>query len=54
MALGVAQQLPVDDRHNAIQELILKVSFTSLMGGRLAEELFLGTMTTGAGNDIEQ
>src|SRR5947209_2119262 len=53
MALGVTQQLPTDDRHTyprAYPEAQLAI----MMGGRLAEELFLGTMTTGAGNDIEQ
>jgi len=53
MALGVTQQLPVDDRHTYPRNY-LEGQLAIMMGGRLAEELFLGTMTTGAGNDIEQ
>ncbi len=53
MALGVTQQLPVDDRHTYPRNY-LEGRLAIMMGGRLAEELFLGTMTTGAGNDIEQ
>jgi len=53
MALGVTQQLPVDDRHT-YPRLYLEGRLAIMMGGRLAEELFLQTMTTGAGNDIEQ
>jgi len=53
MALGVTQQLPTDDRHT-YPRVYLEGQLTIMMGGRLAEELFLGTMTTGAGNDIEQ
>ena len=51
--LGVTQQLPVDDRHT-YPRLYLEGQLAIMMGGRLAEELFLETMTTGAGNDIEQ
>lgn len=53
MALGVTQQLPVDDRHT-YPKAYLEGQLSIMMGGRLAEELFLNTMTTGAGNDIEQ
>ena len=53
MALGVTQQLPVDDRHTYPRPY-LEGQLAIMMGGRLAEELFLDTMTTGAGNDIEQ
>ena len=53
MALGVTQQLPVDDRHT-YPRTYLEGQLAIMMGGRLAEELFLDTMTTGAGNDIEQ
>ena len=53
MALGLTQQLPVDDRHT-YPRLYLEGQLAIMMGGRLAEELFLDTMTTGAGNDIEQ
>ncbi len=53
MALGVTQQLPVDDRHT-YPRTYLEGQLAILMGGRLAEEQFLDTMTTGAGNDIER
>jgi len=53
MALGVTMQLPVDDRHNYTKEY-LKTDLAILMGGRLAEEIFLNQMSTGAGNDIER
>jgi cell division protease FtsH len=53
MALGVTMQLPVDDRHT-YPKAYLEGKLAIMMGGRLAEELFLDTMTTGAGNDIEQ
>ena len=53
MALGVTQQLPTDDRHT-YPRAYLEGQLAIMMGGRLAEELFLATMTTGAGNDIEQ
>jgi cell division protease FtsH len=53
MALGVTQQLPVDDRHNYNREY-LEGQITVLMGGRAAEEIFLDQLTTGAGNDLER
>src|SRR5437870_1739436 len=53
MALGVTQHLAVDDRHT-YPRTYLEGQLAIMMGGRLAEELFLQTMTTGAGNDIEQ
>ncbi|MGD0975982.1 MAG: ATP-dependent zinc metalloprotease FtsH [Candidatus Korobacteraceae bacterium] len=53
MALGVTMQLPLDDKHTYTRDY-LETRLAIMMGGRLAEELFLGTMTTGAGNDIEQ
>jgi len=53
MALGVTQQLPIDDRHNYTKEY-LETDIAILMGGRIAEELFLEQMSTGAGNDIER
>jgi cell division protease FtsH len=52
MALGLTQQLPVDDMHTFTKEYLLG-RIAVAMGGRLAEEIFLGTRTTGAGNDIE-
>jgi cell division protease FtsH len=53
MALGVTQQLPEGDRHNYTQEYLLG-QISILMGGRIAEETFLGSITTGASNDIER
>src|SRR5205085_2180756 len=53
MALGVTQQLPEGDRHNYTQEYLLG-QIAILMGGRIAEETFLGSITTGASNDIER
>jgi cell division protease FtsH len=53
MALGVTMQLPIDDKHNYTKEY-LETNIAILMGGRLAEEMFLNQMSTGAGNDIER
>jgi cell division protease FtsH len=53
MALGVTQQLPEGDRHNYTKEYLLG-QISILMGGRIAEETFLGNITTGASNDIEK
>src|ERR1700745_1436555 len=53
MALGLTMQLPTDDRHNYYKNY-LDTQVAILMGGRIAEELFLGQMSTGAGNDIER
>ena len=53
MALGVTMQLPIDDKHT-YRKPYLETRLAIMMGGRVAEELFLNTMTTGAGNDIEQ
>jgi len=53
MALGLTMQLPIDDKHTYSKEY-LESELTVLMGGRLAEEIFLGHITTGAGNDIER
>ena len=52
-ALGQTQQLPLDDKHTYTREY-LEAQLAVLMGGRVAEELFLHHMTTGAGNDIER
>ncbi|HMK60858.1 MAG TPA: ATP-dependent zinc metalloprotease FtsH [Dissulfurispiraceae bacterium] len=52
-ALGVTQQLPIDDRYTYSKDYLLK-ALNVLLGGRAAEELALGHMTTGAGNDIER
>jgi cell division protease FtsH len=53
MALGLTMQLPTDDKHSYTKEH-LEAMLDVLMGGRSAEELFLGHITTGAGNDIER
>ncbi len=53
MALGVTQQLPIDEKHNYTKEYILS-EITVLLGGRVSEELFIKNMTTGAGNDIDR
>ena len=53
MALGLTMQLPIDDKHTYRREY-LETRLAILMGGRVAEELFLNSMTTGAGNDIER
>ncbi|HEV2419460.1 MAG TPA: ATP-dependent zinc metalloprotease FtsH [Terriglobia bacterium] len=53
MALGVTMQLPIDDKHTYSRDY-LESQLAIMMGGRLAEEIFLGHITTGAGNDIEQ
>ncbi len=52
-ALGVTMQLPADDRHNYQKEWLYN-TITIMMGGRVAEELVLKHITTGAGNDIER
>jgi cell division protease FtsH len=52
-ALGVTMQLPTDDRHGYSKGYLLN-QLAILMGGRVAEELVLNEMTTGAGNDIER
>jgi len=53
MALGVTQQLPEGDRHNYSKEYLLG-QIAILMGGRIAEDIFLSSITTGASNDIER
>ena len=52
-ALGVTQQLPMDEKHTYAKEYLLN-NIAILMGGRVAEELVLKIQTTGAGNDIER
>jgi cell division protease FtsH len=52
-ALGVTQQLPLEDKHNYPREFLWN-EIAILMGGRVAEEIVLGEITTGAGNDIER
>jgi cell division protease FtsH len=46
-------QLPIDDKHTYTKEF-LESQLAVLMGGRVAEEMFLHHITTGAGNDIER
>jgi cell division protease FtsH len=53
MALGLTQQLPEDEKHNYSREF-LRNNLIILFGGRVAEELVLEEITTGAGNDIEK
>ncbi|MDY7038701.1 MAG: cell division protein FtsH, partial [Thermodesulfobacteriota bacterium] len=52
-ALGLTQQLPIDEKHTYPKEY-LKNNICILMGGRAAEEIVLKIQTTGAGNDIER
>src|SRR5580765_1665050 len=52
-ALGVTMQLPVGDRHGYSKGYLIN-QLAILMGGRVAEELVLKEMTTGAGNDLER
>jgi len=52
-AMGVTQQLPIDDRHTYSKDYLL-ATISVFMGGRVAEELVLNCLTTGAGNDIER
>ncbi|MBI4443036.1 MAG: ATP-dependent metallopeptidase FtsH/Yme1/Tma family protein [Acidobacteria bacterium] len=53
LALGVTMQLPEADKHTYSKEF-LESQIAVMMGGRVAEEIFLKHQTTGAGNDIEQ
>ena len=51
-ALGVTQSIPTDDRHNLSEEY-LQARIAMALGGRAAEQLALGSITTGAQNDLE-
>jgi len=53
MALGLTQQVPLDDLNTLSTDHLLG-ELAVFFGGRAAEELALGSMTTGAGNDIER
>jgi len=53
LALGVTQQLPLDDRYTYTKEY-LEAQLSVLMAGRVAETIFLGKTTTGAANDFEK
>jgi cell division protease FtsH len=52
-ALGVTQQLPIDDRYTYSKEYLMN-ALNVLLGGRAAEEIALNHLTTGAGNDLER
>jgi cell division protease FtsH len=52
-ALGLTQQLPTEDKYS-YSKRYLEAMLAVLMGGRIAEEVFLNELTTGAGNDIER
>ena len=53
MALGITMQLPADEKHNYSREH-LEAQIAILLGGRIAEEVTIGSITTGAGNDLER
>ncbi len=53
MALGVTQQLPTEEKHNYTKEQ-LESRIAVCMGGRIAEDVTFGQISTGAQNDIEQ
>ncbi len=53
MAMGLTQQLPIDEKHNYDKEYLLN-EIAILLGGRTAEEVIFHQMTTGASNDIER
>ncbi|HVF48099.1 MAG TPA: ATP-dependent zinc metalloprotease FtsH [Pyrinomonadaceae bacterium] len=53
MALGVTMYLPEKDRLSATKEYLLG-NIAMSMGGRIAEDMFIGSITTGAANDIEK
>jgi cell division protease FtsH len=53
MALGLTQQLPVDEKHNYSRDY-LNDQIAILLGGRIAEEITMDSLTTGAGNDLER
>jgi cell division protease FtsH len=52
-ALGLTMQLPQEDRYSMDKEQILQ-NISVLFGGRIAEEVFMKQMTTGASNDFER
>ncbi len=53
MALGLTQQLPTDEKHNYSRDH-LNDQIAILLGGRIAEEITMDSLTTGAGNDLER
>jgi len=52
-SLGLTQQLPIDEKHTYPKQYLLN-NIAILLGGRVAEEIILGDLTTGAGNDLER
>ncbi|MEN8222831.1 MAG: ATP-dependent zinc metalloprotease FtsH [Acidobacteriota bacterium] len=53
MALGVTQQLPIDDKYTYSKEYLM-AQLSVLMAGRISEDIFLKILTSGAGNDFER
>jgi cell division protease FtsH len=53
MALGVTMQVPIDDKHNYSRDYLMD-QIAILLGGRIAEQITTGGLTTGAGNDLER
>jgi cell division protease FtsH len=53
LALGLTQQLPADEKHNYSRDF-LNDQIAVLLGGRIAEEIAMNSVTTGAGNDFER
>jgi len=53
LALGITQQLPLDDRYT-YSKVYLEAQLSVLLAGRVAENIFLGQTTTGAANDFEK
>jgi len=52
-ALGLTQQLPIDEKHTYPRNFLMN-NLVIFLGGRVAEELVLEQLTTGAGNDLER
>ncbi|MFH1624417.1 MAG: ATP-dependent zinc metalloprotease FtsH [Pseudomonadota bacterium] len=52
-SLGLTQQLPLDEKHTYPKDYLLN-NIAILLGGRAAEEIVLGNLTTGSGNDLER
>jgi len=52
-ALGVTMQLPEEDRYSQDRERLMQ-TIAVLFGGRIAEEIFMKQMTTGASNDFQR
>jgi cell division protease FtsH len=52
-ALGVTEQLPIDDQYNYSRDYLM-TKLSVMLGGRAAEEVALGEITTGAENDLTE